>query len=244
MHRDESHQPGALTPWGARAAGIYTEAYAARYRTRDETAGEAVAGLAAWLRAVCGRFEAPIDALDLGCGTGRYFGALMGVRALVGIDVSKPMLKHAERPISALATLPSCVTLVEGDFLQYEFDDRAFDLVYAIGVLAEHSPFNDTIAHRVARWLRPGGRFAFTVVDPLSPSVPRTAKRRAGERLLPWLTGSARRVLRAQLMRHGLYADEERLRDVLGGAGFLVESIDPFESDVHRHLLAVARRPT
>ena len=43
-------------------------------------------------------------------------------------------------------------------------------------------------------------------------------------------------------MRDGLYADEERLRDVLDRTGFAVESLEPYESDVHLHLLTVARR--
>ena len=42
------------------------------------------------------------------------------------------------------------------------------------------------------------------------------------------------------MMSDGLYADEERVRDVLGAAGLAVESIEHFESDVRRHVLAVA----
>jgi hypothetical protein len=41
-------------------------------------------------------------------------------------------------------------------------------------------------------------------------------------------------------MRDGLYADEERVREVLAAVDFAVESIEPFESDVHLHLLTVA----
>jgi hypothetical protein len=43
------------------------------------------------------------------------------------------------------------------------------------------------------------------------------------------------------MMSGGLYADEPYLRDVLGASGFTVESMEPFESDVHLHLLTVAR---
>jgi len=99
---------------------------------------------------------------------------------------------------------------------------------------------------RVKRWLKPGGRFAFTTVHPLSFSVPRTLKRRIGERLLRWAAvapSALRRGLRARLMSDGLYADEERVRDVLAAADLAVESIEPFESDVHLHVLAVARKP-
>ena len=237
------------TRWGTRAATLYDEAYADRYRAHDESAapGAAAARLGAWLQALCERFPGPIDALDLGCGTGRYFSALGNVRRLVGIDASRPMLDWARRPVGGVVMTPGWLTLVEADFLQHEFQSGEFDLVYSIGVLAEHSPFDEMIAARVKRWLKPGGRFAFTTVHPRSFSVPRTVKRRAGEWLLSLgnvVPGGIRRALRTRSMRDGLYADEDRVRDVLDAVGLAVESIEPFESDVHLHVLAVARKQT
>jgi hypothetical protein len=114
--------------------------------------------------------------------------------------------------------------------------------VYSIGVLAEHSPFDEAVARRVHRWLRQGGRFAFTAVDPMSFSVRRTPARRLAEIVLPLSGGEMRRLLRSRLMKDGLYADEERVREVLTGSGFVVESVEPYESDVHRHLMTVARK--
>jgi SAM-dependent methyltransferase len=199
--------------------------------------------LGEWLHGVCERFNGAIDALDLGCGTGRYFQNLVGVRRLVGIDASSAMLERARQPAGELAMVNGWLTLIEGDFLQHDFEPCGFDLVYAIGVLAEHSPLDESVAVRVERWLKPGGRFAFTTVHPRSFSVPRTFKRRAGEWLMPVAKGALRRRLRARLMSEGIYADEERVRDVLAAAGLVVESIEPFESDVHFHLLAVALKP-
>jgi ubiquinone/menaquinone biosynthesis C-methylase UbiE len=149
------------------------------------------------------------------------------------------------RPAVTLAVTPDedQVTLIEGDFLQYDFRPAEFDLVYSIGVLAEHTPFDQAIASRVRRWLKPGGRFAFTTVHPSSFSVPRTLQRRLGERLLPVTFGMVRRVLRARLMSDGLYADEEQVRNVAAAAGLAIESLEPFASDVHLHMLAVAVRP-
>jgi len=238
-------QPDAQpTRWGARATGLYTEPYAARYRAHDETAreGRAVARLGGWLRAICERFGRPIDVLDLGCGTGRYFHALANVRRLVGIDVSRPMLERARHPVGDVSVAADRVTLVEDDFLQHEFQPGEFDLVYSIGVLGEHSPFDEAIAARVARWLAPGGRFALTTVHPASPSVPRTMKRRIAEHLLPAMPAPWRRGLRDRLMSDGLYGDEQRVRDVLDRAGLAPESIERFASDVHLHVLAVARK--
>ena len=234
----------APTRWGARAADLYGEAYARRYRDHDDRIRDSdlVTRFSGWLGSVCESAGRPIDVLDLGCGTGRYFHALRHVRRLVGIDVSKPMLEQARQPVGGASIPAESLTLIEGDFLVHPFDPEAFDLVYSIGVLAEHSPFDDAVAARVRRWLKPGGRFAFTAVHPLSFSVPRTLKRRAAEWVLPLAGGMLRRSLRDRLMRDGLYADEERLRDVLTAAGFIVESIEPFESDVHLHCMALARR--
>jgi SAM-dependent methyltransferase len=228
------------TRWGARAAELYGDDYARRYRGHDDAIrdGELVTRFGGWLGGICDRFAGDIDALDLGCGTGRYFHSLRRVRRLVGIDVARPMLDQARHPVGAPALT---VELVEGDFLTHDFAAAQFDLVYSIGVLAEHSPFDEAVAARVRRWLKPGGRFAFTAVHPLSFSVPRTIKRRIAEALLPLSRGAGRDALRARLMRDGLYADEERLRELLPAAGFEVESLEPYQSDVHLHTMVVAR---
>ena len=230
----------AATRWGARAAALYGDDYARRYRGHDDAIrdGELVTRFSGWLGGICDRFGRDIEILDLGCGTGRYFHALRHVRRLVGIDVARPMLEQARDPVGSPA---HAAELVHGDFLTHEFLDRQFDLVYSIGVLAEHSPFDEAVAARVARWLAPGGRFAFTAVHPFSFSVTRTLKRRAAEALLPLSRGPLRRALRARLMLDGLYADEERLREVVHAAGLAVESLEPYLSDVHLHTMVVAR---
>jgi SAM-dependent methyltransferase len=231
------------TRWGARAAALYTDPCAERYRAHDEVArgGSVVNHLGEWLSGVCQRFAPPIDVLDLGCGTGRYFHALVHVRRLVAIDVSAPMLERARRPVGEVAIPAERRTLIEGDFLQHDFEAGEFDLVYSIGVLAEHAPFDATIASRVRRWLKPGGRFAFTTVHPSSFSVPRTLGRRIGEQLLPIVPDRLRQRLRSRLMRDGIYADEQRVAEVLSAAELRVESIERFESDVHLHVLCVAQ---
>jgi hypothetical protein len=42
-------------------------------------------------------------------------------------------------------------------------------------------------------------------------------------------------------MRDGLYADQERVGELLTCCGFSIESMEPFQSDVHLHVLTVAR---
>jgi SAM-dependent methyltransferase len=154
---------GDTTPWAAKAASLYDATYAERYRLHDErlAASAPYAAFVSWLQGACRRFPGPVDALDLGCGTGRYFCALRGVRTLVGVDASAPMLDQARHPVHADQMTIGRITLVHGDLLAQEFDAGQFDLVYSIGVLAEHVPLQPALVASVARWLRPGGRFAF-----------------------------------------------------------------------------------
>jgi SAM-dependent methyltransferase len=231
------------TRWADRASALYDEAYARRYRAHDEEFEQSAPcrDFAVWLERVCRSLPAPIDVLDLGCGTGRYFWALTGVRDLVGIDASPAMLAEARTPYNAARITAQSVTLIQDDLFSHEFEPGRFDLVYSIGVLAEHVPFDETVVAAVAGWLKPGGRFAFTTVHPASPSIPRTIGRRVGEWLAPVAPGETGRRLRARLLAGGLYADQRRVRELLAGA-FDPVSIEPFESEAHLHCLCVARR--
>ncbi len=232
-----------VTEWGRKAAELYATDYARRYRQHDDdlTRVEAYRAFRDWLGDVCGQFHTPIDVLDLGCGTGRYFAALRHVRDLVGLDASGPMLAEAANPIDADRIMARTIQLVEGDALTYEFAPASFDLIYSIGVLAEHTPFDARIVANVERWLRPGGRFAFTTVHPDSASIPKTVARRAGTMLQSVAAGPARRWLRSRLTASGQYADEALIRERLGER-FTIETMTRLESEAHLHCLCVARK--
>lgn len=231
------------TPWAARASSLYDEAYARKYRAHDDelVGSRAYEQFVAWLSDVRARFDHAIDVLDLGCGTGRYFWALGPVRSLTGLDASAAMLAEARTPFRGDAVAAEKITLVCGDLLTADFPDGSFDLIYSIGVLAEHTPLTAHAVRQVARWTRAGGRFAFTTVHPGSASVPRTVSRRAATALMAWLPGAARRRLRERLMLGGLYADPEWIRAVVAPY-FQIESLTVAESEAHLHCLCVARR--
>lgn len=233
------------TPWAAKAAALYDAGYAGRYRSHDDSLADSgpYLGFVAWLQRVCTRFTDPADALELGCGTGRYFCALQNVRTLVGLDASPAMLALAAHPFREAAITAERVTLIEGDALAHDFPAGSFDLVYSIGVLAEHVPLQAELVGRVHSWLRRGGRFAFSTVHPASPSVPQTAARRLGSALMPWAPGPLHAYLRDRYLAGGLYADETYLRGLLAD-GFEIESIERFVSEAHLHCLCVARRVT
>jgi SAM-dependent methyltransferase len=229
--------------WAAKASSLYDEAYARTYRAHDDRlcGTRAYEQFVQWLTDVCRRFGGPIDVLDLGCGTGRYFWALEGVRSLVGLDASSAMLAEARSPYRGQEVRATNVDLVCGDLVTSEFPAESFDLVYAIGVLAEHTPLTADIVARVWKWIRPGGRFAFTTVHPHSSSVPKTLLRRLGRHVTPWLPGPAQRAARARLMAGGLYADERWIQAVLA-AKFRVESLTLMQSEAHLHCLCVAEK--
>jgi SAM-dependent methyltransferase len=236
----------STTDWGRKAARLYQPEYARLYREHDEElaivdACGAYAAFGGWLRGICASFAQPIDVLDLGCGTGRYFSALANVRSIVGIDASPAMIAEARRPLRGDRVPASAITLVEGDFLAHDFGVDRFDLVYSIGVLAEHTPLDARIVAGAARWLRPGGRFAFTTVHVDSPSIPRTRGRSIGRAIVPWTAGAMRSRLRERLLCRGLYADEERIRELVEPS-FTIESLTRMVSEAHLHALCVARK--
>lgn len=229
-------------PSARRAAALYDRGYADRYRAHDDTlTGSApYQGFVSWLQRACGRFQQPIDVLELGCGTGRYFSALSNARTITGIDASADMLAHARSPFRQ-DRISAPVTLVHGDLFTHPFAARGFDLVYAIGVLAEHAPLNTAVVERVHGLLRPGGRFAFSTVHPDSPSIGVTVGRAIGRAIQPLTFGAARRRLRGRLLAGGLYADEAWIAEVLQ-PWFAIESLERFVSEAHLHCLCVARR--
>jgi len=222
---------------------LYDAPYARNYRERDDQLQQVASNqqLIDWLGQVCDRFVHPIDVLDLGCGTGRYFWGLRNVTTLVGLDASEPMLAEARHPIHADRVNAASLSLVHGDLVSHEFAPASFDLVYSIGVLAEHVRLDDRLMARVRRWLRPGGRFAFTTVHPESPSVPRTPGRRLAEWTLPLLPAVLSGGLHDRFVAGGMYGDERWLRDRLA-EGFVIESLERFRTDVHLHGRCVARK--
>jgi len=234
---------GSTGRWAKRAASLYDESYARRYRDRDDQLQTVKSNqdLIDWLGKVCDRFANPIDVLDLGCGTGRYFWGLRKVARLTGIDASAPMLEEARHPIHAerLAAVPT--TLIHGDVMTHAFAAGSFDLVYSIGVLAEHVPLDQSVVNRVHAWLRPGGRFAFTSVHPESPSVARTLPRRLATAAVSALPEGLTTALHQRLVGYGTYADERWIASVLGRM-FTIESLERFSSDVHLHGRCVARK--
>src|SRR5688500_3506889 len=182
---------GRSSAWAERAAALYDDAYAKRYRHHDDELDSSNLQLVSWLGGVCDRLDRQIDILHLGCGTGRDFWGSRRVNSLVGLAASAAMLEEARPPLHGdrLGGVP--ITLVRGDVMTQSFPASSFDRVYSIGVLAEHVPLDSSVVTRVHSWLRPSGRFAFTTVHPESVSVPRTTARRGAAMALQHLPAAA-----------------------------------------------------
>lgn len=100
--------------------------------------------------------------LDVGCGTGRFLGALPDRYAAVGIDVSAGMLDFArEKGLD--------VAQAGGDDLP--FDDGSFDLVATFAVL--HHLIDPAVVRATLREMvrvaRPGGAVIVWDHNPLNP---------------------------------------------------------------------------
>jgi SAM-dependent methyltransferase len=152
--------------WDAEA-----ESYAAEHSAflGDGTAGGALVwGPEGWTEAELGLLGplAGRRVLEVGAGGAQGSRWLVGPGAApVALDVSLGMLRHA------LGHAPS-VPLVQADAAALPFPDASFDVAFsAYGAL----PFvaDDLAVHaEVARVLRPGGRWVFSVTHPVRWALP------------------------------------------------------------------------
>jgi SAM-dependent methyltransferase len=95
------------------------------------------------------------EALDIGCGTGR-FTRLLAARAdrVLGIDLSAKMIAAARRRSETTRN----VTFQQADVLNWEWPRERFDFIVSIATL-HHLPMEEMLIRmRVA--LRPGGTLA------------------------------------------------------------------------------------
>jgi SAM-dependent methyltransferase len=160
--------------------------------------------------------------IDIGCGAGQTTLALarrVGADGRVlGVDISAQLLEVAAR---RLAGLPGA-SVLEADAQTQAFEPGAFDAAYSrFGVMF----FNDPAAAfaNIRKALKPGGRLGFVCWRPLKENG--------------WMTiplGAARDHIEAQPQTPDplapgpfAFADPERVRGILSGAGFTDIAIEP-----------------
>jgi len=117
--------------------------------------------------------------LDLGCGDGRYCrcAASRGAERVLGVDLIR-------RPQTA-GEKDSRITYRCAAIEDLQLPEGSFDTVLSFLTLHYIQDLT-ALTERVYRWLRPGGRFLFTVEHPMLTAWGAQDPRRAsGERLFP-----------------------------------------------------------
>ncbi|MBO2449416.1 methyltransferase domain-containing protein [Actinomadura barringtoniae] len=154
--------------------------------------------------------------LDVGCGYGGTT-RLAAVRApdghVVGNDIAEPLLAHAKAAAQAQGLRN--ITFEEGDAQTHPFPAGGFDVAISrFGVMF----FADPVAAfaNLGRALRPRGRLVFTTIGP-----PETND-------LPTIVSA---VAPAAGVVHSL-SDPDRVREVLGDAGFVNVQIRAVETAI------------
>jgi SAM-dependent methyltransferase len=154
--------------------------------------------------------------LDIGCGCGTTTLALADAvgpaGAVLGVDVSRPMLDLAARRVADRKV--GNVTLVQSDAASHAFDAGRFDLVFSrLGVMF----FDDPVAAftNIRRAIKPAGRLAFfswRAMDqnpwfmvPFAAAAPHLPPQPAADPNLPGTFA---------------FADQDRVRTILSDAGF------------------------
>lgn len=134
------------------------------YRKSDEfhVLGEDYRRVRQVLSGVCKAYLSPIDVLDLGCGTGRYFHCIKNVKTLTGVDLCPHMIEQAHHPVNAAEISAAKIRLIHADFRdRLPFELNSFDLIYSVGVFGNGSGVDCRLLVTLFSLLKPEGKFFF-----------------------------------------------------------------------------------
>ena len=111
------------------------------------------------------------DVLEVGCGAAQCARWLAGQGARVtGFDLSGRQLRHARRIDEELGRAP--LRLVQADATALPFADASFDLACSAFGAVPFVADSARLMREVARVLRPGGRWVFSVPHPFRWTLP------------------------------------------------------------------------
>jgi len=178
--------------------------------------------ICATLQRICASFPHPIQALDVGCGTGRYFHCLTNVDDLTGMDISEEMLHAAETdPVRKESiTIPN-IKLIRGNAYLTTFAPESFDFIYSLGMFGNGCPVTTEICNHFYDWLRPGGKLFFNTVDFAGLPLWYRARRQARDFVYPMLTRRLKNVLDERESRQPAFLmSREQLGEVLSETKF------------------------
>jgi SAM-dependent methyltransferase len=165
--------------------------------------------------------------LDIGCGGGEtsldLAQAISPGGAVLGVDISRSLLEVAERRAESL---DADIRFEAADAQTSDFGGERFDAAYSrFGVMFFAHPV--AAFANILKALKPGGRIAFVCWRSPQENPLMTAPLKAAEHLMPPLPPS-------DPLAPGpfAFADPERLRRILGEAGFGQIAIRPFDARV------------
>jgi SAM-dependent methyltransferase len=165
-------------------------------------------------------------AIDVGCGCGatslQVAAAVGPSGAVVGLDVSAPMLARARERAAGLAS----ATFVEADAATHRLAPPADLLVSRFGVMFFEDPA--AALANLLRLLRPGGRMVFVCWRSLAENPWAALPYAAASAAL----GAPSAPLDAEGPGPFSFADGAHVRRLLEGAGFEAIIIDPIDRDV------------
>ncbi len=166
--------------------------------------------------------------IDVGCGCGAttldLAGRVTASGSVLGVDISTPMLARARE--RAQAERLDYVRFENADAQTRAFPAAAFDLVYSrFGVMFFVDP--EQAFANLRKALRPGGRMSFVCWRPLAENAWMAAPMRAAAQVI---------ALPAPADPHApgpfAFADPERVRRLLAGAGYAAIDFVPFDIDL------------
>lgn len=173
--------------------------------------------------------------LDVGCGSGATLLELAprvgSTGAVLGVDLSRALLALARQRIEALPEGAARVTLLESDAARHPFTPSFHALFSRFGVMFFADPVR--AFQNLKRALLPGGRLVFACWQGLADNpwcaVPLEAMRRALGELPPLPAPFA-----SDPHAPGpfAFADAERVRHILSGAGLAEVELEPFRAPV------------
>ena len=178
--------------------------------------------ICATLQRICASFPNPIQALDVGCGTGRYFHCLQNVESLTGMDICEEMLHAAETdPVRKEMISVKNINLIRGNAYLTGFVPESFDFIYALGMFGNGCPVTEGICNRFYDWLKPGGKLYFNAVDRAGLPFWYRARRQARDLVYPMLTRRLKNVLDERQSRQPYFSmNRQQLEAVLRGTKF------------------------
>jgi ubiquinone/menaquinone biosynthesis C-methylase UbiE len=189
-----------------------------QYRRDDEieVGTENHRHLASTLKKLCRSFSHPVKVLDVGCGTGRYFHCLENVAQLTGMDISEEMLAAARDPVRSNEITAKNIALLRGNVYLQSFPPESFHVIYSLGMFGHGCPVTVEICDKFHRWLRPGGRIFFNLVDFGGLPLWYRARRQLRDAIYPILGKGLRAVLDKREQRSPFFSlTKQQLEQVM-----------------------------